>query len=175
MKTGLLKILCIIGIGILSLTSASESYAQARASAKTNVLSIDALGLVQNQGLVVAYEWKSATTNSWMLRARFAPKYQNFQSFGFGAAYRFYIADSRALTGLSVAPAAEIIFVSAPVLGYSDQFLLVGGDAAYKWIFDQFSVEPQLGLRIGVEIGKTGPSYWSGFQPLFGVGLGYAW
>jgi hypothetical protein len=175
MKTGLLKVLCIVGIAVFSFASVNESHAQARASAKTNVLSIDALGLIQNQGLVVGYEWKSSTTNSWLLRAMFAPTYLNFRSFGFGAAYRFYIADSRALTGLSVAPAAEIIFVQAPDLGYSDQFLAIGGDAAYKWIFDQFSVEPELGVRIGIEIGKTGPSYWSGFQPHFGVALGYAW
>ncbi|HZK76404.1 MAG TPA: hypothetical protein VFD13_05790, partial [Candidatus Kapabacteria bacterium] len=50
----------------------------------------------------------------------------------------------------------------------------IGGDIAYKWIFDQFAVEPILGLRIGFGP-NVAPTRAIGTEPLIGLSGGYAW
>src|SRR5687768_3200779 len=120
----------------------SQTFAQARASVKTQVISVDALGLVQDGGLITAqYDWRVDPTTTIHIRGIFST-YNTCSGVGVGGAYRFYIAESRALTGLSVAPVAHIFFYSSSSLTKSSQVVSIGGEVAYKWIFDQFSVEP---------------------------------
>ena len=125
---------------------------------------------------------KSDPVTSWMLRSAFTgPAFAaQYTGYGFGAAYRFYVADSRALTGLAVAPAADLFFFrQAQQTGGTGSSrsgigVDIGGDLSYKWIFDQFAVEPIFGLRFG--IGQTNvPAAFTTIQPIIGVGLGYAW
>lgn len=154
---------------------APRARAQARPSPAQNDIAGDPLDLLLGGSLNVQYEFKTSPVNSWALRGHFWSR-GDFSGFGLGAAYRFYIADSRALTGLSVAPAADLFFFSND-LGYaSTTDILIGGDLAYKWIFDQFSVEPILTLRIGIEAGNAPTlSYATGLVAGLGVYLGYAW
>lgn len=163
----------LLAVCFVLIASASTIFAQARTSAKTQVISVDALGLVQRGGFITAqYEWKTAPTNSIHIRGIFST-YTTYTGFGVGGAYRFYIADSRALTGLSVAPVAHIFFYSSSALNKSTQVVSVGGEAAYKWIFDQFSVEPGIGLQIGF-LGEDLP--FLNTARFYGqVHLGYAW
>jgi hypothetical protein len=175
MKIGIAKfistlLLCVVVLGI----SRSTASAQARPSSKGSVISLDVLELALRGPLAIQYEWKTTPVNSWALRGYFWPARDYYSAFGVGAAYRFYVADSRALTGLSVAPAGDVYFFSSSELDKSATIFLVGGDLAYKWIFDAFAVEPMFGIRIGFG-GSESVSYATGFLPVLSVNLGYAW
>ena len=161
--------------------SACRVYGQARPSPLENVISVDPLPLAYDGPLVLQYELKAGPVESWLFRVQYWPSPDpsgNWSGFGIGAAYRFFIADSRALTGLSVAPAADIFFFQQTITGESGSQRTaicfdIGGDVAYKWIFDDFAVEPILGLRIGITP-NIAPTRASGLEPLIGVSGGYA-
>ncbi len=51
----------------------------------------------------------------------------------------------------------------------------IGGDIGYKWIFDQFSVEPLVGLRIGFTPAANAPGNGTGAIGTISVYVGYAW
>ncbi len=163
---------------VLSLAFGAEhSFAQARPSSKTQVISIDPLGLAYNFPLTFQYEYKIGPVYSWVIRAHYWPAPStgiDWSGFGVGGAYRIYIADSRAITGLSVEPAADLLFFRSSNLGKSSIVAWIGGDLAYKWIFDQFSIEPMFGLRIGFG-GNEARSNATGAAPILALGLGYAW
>lgn len=156
----------------LSVAFTSNTYSQARTSTKTQVISLEALGLFQAGDILsVQYEWKTAPTNSVYIRARFS-SIDLYTGFGVGGGYRFFIADSRALTGLSVAPVAEVWFYSSSELNSSTFKMGIGGEVAYKWIFDQFSVEPGVGVMIGF-LGDEA-TYYNKTRPYAMCQLGYA-
>ncbi|MEO6940637.1 MAG: hypothetical protein ABI444_10935 [Candidatus Kapaibacterium sp.] len=174
MKTRIANILSVALVSAICLGGLSQaSFGQARPSSKTSDISIGPLSLLVQGVISVQYEWKASQTSSWALRGEFVPTSGNFHAFGVGAAYRFYVADSRAITGLSVAPALDLFFFGSSSLQQNYTILSIGGDIAYKWIFDQFSVEPLVGVRIGVTGGQS-VSAFSGFYPLFDCFLGYA-
>jgi hypothetical protein len=175
MKIGIVKFItaAMLLVGALGISTTNAS-AQARPSSKGSVLSLDVLELALQGPLSIQYEWRTTSVNSWALRGYFWPARENFSAFGLGGAYRFFVADSRALTGLSVAPAADIFFFSNSFSDRSATVFDIGGDLAYKWIFDAFSVEPMFGIRIGIGGSQT-VSYATGFLPVLSVNLGYAW
>lgn len=162
------------------LCSANPGYSQARPSPATQVVSVDILPLAYSYPLTFQYEYKADPVTSWMFRLHYWPSPSpdgTWSGFGLGAAYRFFIADSRALTGLSVAPAADLFFFHQTLFGSSQRTAIcfdIGGDLAYKWIFDQFAVEPLLGIRIGFGP-NLAPSRAIGTEPLIGLSGGYAW
>ncbi len=177
MKSGVITFFALTAMFVLSF-SASKSYAQARPSPATQVVSVDFVPLVYTFPVTFQYEFKTDPVTSWMLRLHYWPGLTaDYTGFGFGAAYRLYIADSRALTGLAIAPAADIFFFRQPQqlggtgsrsgIGFD-----LGGDLSYKWIFDQFAVEQILWLRFGIgsDVGA-----FTTIQPIIGAGLGYAW
>ena len=180
MKLGITKSLQVLLVAIVVLSvAATQSYGQARPSAKTNVISVDPLGLAYNFPLTFQYEYKTGPVNSWAFRLHYWPSHDNsptndWTAFGLGAAYRYYIADSRALTGLSVDPAADLFFFKGPQTGRTAIVFWVGGDIAYKWIFSDFSVEPMFGFRVGFG-GATAPNYATGAEAVIAVNAGYAW
>ena len=181
MKVAVAKVLGATLVLALTLSLLSgTSYGQARPSSKTQVISVDPLGLAYQLPLMLQYEYKAGPVNSWAIRAHWWPSRDegigSWSGFGLGGAYRVYIADSRALTGLSVAPAADLLFFTQSLNGVKQRSAIVGwigGDIAYKWIFDQFAVEPLLGLRIGFG-GNTAPSYATTLIPILAVSGGYA-
>jgi hypothetical protein len=173
------KIFALFAALVLFVTiSASQVYGQARPSPMENVISIDPLPLAYDGSLVLQYEYKNGPVESWLFRLHYWPDpstLSGWSGFGAGAAYRFYVADSRALTGLSVAPAADIFFFRQPTLNYSSICADIGGDIAYKYIFDDFAIEPLLGLRIGFALsGVTSPTRATGLEGLIGFAVGYA-
>lgn len=177
MRNKLFSTVAIFACIALSVVFAPNTYGQARTSTKTQVISVDALGLFQSGNiLTVQYEWKTAPTNSIHIRGRFSSSSAvgGYTGFGIGGGYRFYIADSRALTGLSVAPVVEAWFINHEVYE-SSSALGIGGEVAYKWIFDQFSVEPGVGIGIGFAIGDANNfNYYTKTRPYVQVHLGYA-
>lgn len=180
MKFGFAK--CLAWIALITVTfTAGKTYAQARPSPATSAISVDFVPLIYTFPLTFQYEMKSDPVSSWILRLHYWPGLTGqYTGYGVGAAYRFYVADSRALTGLAVAPAADLFFFrqaqltggtgsSRSAIGFD-----IGGDLSYKWIFDQFLVEPIFGLRFGIG-GSNTPTTFTTIQPLIGVNLGYAW
>lgn len=164
------------------LCSGNRASAQVRPNQPTQVVSVDFLPLAYDGPLTFQYEFKADPVSSWMFRLHYWPSPDpsgDWSGYGLGAAYRFYIADSRALTGLSVEPAADIFFFHEVLQGISGTqhtaiCFDIGGDIEYKWIFDQFAVEPILGLRIG--LGPTlAPSRATTTEPVIGLSGGYAW
>jgi hypothetical protein len=181
MKFGFTKCFAFIALFAVSF-SASKTYAQARPSPATQVLSIDFIPYLLDYPITLQYEYKVDPVTSWMLRLHYWPTISSatgYTAFGFGAAYRIYIADSRALTGLAVAPAADFfLFRQSTQTGgtgnRSAEGLDIGGDLTYKWIFDQFAVEPIFGLRFGIGSSQA-PSAFTTIEPLIGASIGYAW
>ncbi len=177
MKFGFVKIFALIALFAISF-SASKTYAQARPSPATQVVSVDFVPLLYTFPITFQYEFKVDPVTSWAFRLHFWPGLTaDYSGFGFGAAYKIYIADSRALTGLAVAPAADLFFFHQPQqlggngtrsgIGFD-----IGGDLSYKWIFDQFAVEPIFGLRFGI---GSDVAAFTTIQPIIGCALGYAW
>ncbi len=173
MRNKLFSNVAIFACIALSVVFAPNTYGQARTSTKTQVISVDALGLFQNGNVItLQYEWKTAPTNSIHIRGRFSSYSTYYTGFGLGGGYRFYIADSRALTGLAVTPVAEVWFYSSSELNTSSILFGVGGEVTYKWIFDQFSVEP--GVGVGIGFGGDDITYYTKTRPYAQVHLGYA-
>ncbi len=163
-------------VATLVLAANQNIFAQARPSSATQDIAGSPVGLLVKGPFTIQYEWKAANLQSWAVRLHLyeAPAETYRVGFGIGGAYRFFIADSRALTGLSVAPAADIIFYGSSQLLKSPVSFQIGGDIAYKWIFDQISLEPMFGLRIGFG-GAEGITSRTGLQPVLQVFVGYAW
>lgn len=161
-----------------------SSYSQ-RASAKNNDLSVDAVDFLVNNTFTLQYEGKMSSTSSFVARIEYVTKNVGTAAspnlttaFGVGAAWRFYILDSRALAEFSVAPAVDLFFFKNTTLSRNSVLFALGGDGAYKFFFDQFTVEPTLGVRIGFAPGNNlppGESTFTGVYPVVGVFLGYAW
>ena len=171
--------LLIIAIIATAITLPSVSYSQ-RASAKNNDISVDFVNFFVHTTLSAQYEWKVGPTSSWAARAYFVAtgaSNNNTIAFGLGAAYRFYILDSRALSGFTIAPAADIFFFKNSNLGKSKISFAIGGDAGYKWFFDQITVEPVLGFRDGFSGAEVIPGV-NNFTSIYFTGsvyIGYAW
>ena len=176
MKVVLRRVAASVLVLLCVSLSLADVFAQARPSSKTSDIAVGPLGYITNSALTFQYEWKAANLNSWMVRLHLlqAPNANYGIGFGLGGGYRFFLADSRALTGLSVAPAADIIFDHSSALVKSPASFWIGGDIAYKWIFDQISVEPLFGARIGFGGNESIPTR-TGLVPVIQVFVGYAW
>ncbi|MEI8134327.1 MAG: hypothetical protein WCH46_04505 [bacterium] len=148
-----------------------------RSSSFNNDISLDFIDQLINNILSIQYEFKTSSTSSIAIRAAFVTPVSGSSAFGAGGAWRFYINDSRALSGMSVGPAAEIFFFKNNDLSKNNMVISIGGDFAYKFFFDQFTVEPMIGGRLGF----TGTDVIPGvntFTTLHVVGavnLGWAW
>jgi hypothetical protein len=171
------KVSSIVAVALLAMLtlsiSANDASAQARPSSKGSILSIEPFGLLgigAYKYIQLQYEWRLTQDNSIALRAALLPAYAGVSGFGVGGSYRFYVADGRALTGLNVSPGIDLVLLSAGNASY--QTIGIGGDLAYKWIFDSFGVEPYFRLRQNFA-GSEG--YYAGLDYGVGVYLGYAW
>jgi hypothetical protein len=120
------------------------------------------------------YEQKLSPTNSFTVQGYYFPLL-DWAGYGFGGSYRWYF-EKKALEGFSVGPVASIAFWSwtGSVFNYEGgTMVLLGGSAAYKWIFSGgFALEPELMLTFPVNT-FTGFSGYSSFG--VGLTLGYAW
>lgn len=173
MRNKLFSTVAIAVFFVVSTFLSVDASAQAKTSTKTQVISLEALGLFQSGSIItVQYEWKASPTTSWHIRGRFSDYSNTYTGFGLGGGYHFYIADSRALTGLNVAPVAEVWFYNSSELNSSSTVFGVGGEIAYKWIFDQFSVEPGVGVMIG--FGGDDITYYTKTRVYAQCNLGYA-
>jgi hypothetical protein len=166
--------------GLLSMPK--SGYSQ-RASSRNNDVAIDFVDYLVWNTFTGQLELKLNPTSSLLLRAEYVLKNTitsatngKTTAFGFGAAYRFYIIDSRALAGFSAAPAVDVFFFKNLIR--NNILFSIGGDAAYKVFFDQFTIEPTLGARFGITPGgqlPDGESTFTGVYPVVNIYLGWAW
>jgi len=160
--------------------TARNSYSQ-RATAKNNDLSVDFVDFLYNNAFTLQYEWKMASTSSFLVRLQYVTKSENpgpTTALGVGGAWRFYIMDSRALQGFSIAPAVDLFFFKNTPLSRNNILFSLGADGGYKFFFDQITVEPTLGVRIGFAPGNNlppGESTFTGVYLVPSIYLGYAW
>jgi len=150
----------------------SDSYGQARPTSKNQAFGIDFAGYFQaGKEIHAQYEWKASPVNSWFARALFG-SVSGYKGLGVGGGYKFFIADSRALAGLAVAPAVLAYFWSHEYLD-SEIFFSLGGEVSYKHIMDDFFVEPLVGFGIG--FGGDYISYLTKVRVYLNILIGYAW
>jgi hypothetical protein len=159
------------------LVANTNSFAQARASAKTQVISIDPVGLfLPGHEVRAQYEWKASPISSWFIRGIYGSVSVgglDYQGLGIAGGHKFFIIDSRALTGWAVAPVVGAYFWTTDNAS-SEQFISLGGEGSYKaFIGEDFSVEPFVGVAIGFLGDQI--SYLTTARVYGGIYLGYAW
>ena len=162
MKLRILLVSIIIGIFFFASVQPAKSY--------SNAISGDPIGLIF--GLFnVTYEFQTGPQNSMTIfGSYFFPT--GWTAIGLGASYRWYIVKEKKkkiIEGFSFGPKAVLSYWGSDVddggVGFS-----IGGEAAYKWIFGGFSVEPIVNLMIPFV-----RYYGGGVYAGIGVNLGYAW
>ncbi len=160
LKTLLLSLL--IGIFFLAEVQPAKSYSSS--------ISGDPIALIFGY-FNVTYEFQMSPTNSLTLfGSYFFPS--DWTAIGLGASYRWYIVKEKKkkiIEGFGFGPKAVLSFWSSNIydggVGFS-----IGGEAAYKWVFGGFVVEPIVSLMIPLV-----KYYGSGVFAGIGVNLGYAW
>ncbi len=181
MKTRLTVLLAVLIIsGIFS--APKIGYAQ-RTTSKNNDIAVDFVDFLVNNTFTAQYEFKSTSTSSFLIKALYVTKNTGtatgtLSAFGVGGAWRFYILDSRALAGFSVDGALDFFFFKNTTLSRNNIAFAIGPDAAYKFFFDQFTVEPTLGVRVGIipeNNPPPGENTFSGLYPVASIYLGWAW
>ena len=162
------------------LCSANRGYTQARPSPATQVASVDFLPLAYSYPLTFQYEYKADPVTSWMFRLHYWPSPSRTVR-GRALASELPIDSLLPIAARSRAyplpQRQDLFFFHQTLFGSSQRTAIcfdIGGDIAYKWIFDQFAVEPLLGLRIGFGPNLS-PSRAIGTEPLIGLSGGYAW
>ncbi|TAL68339.1 MAG: hypothetical protein EPN82_10960 [Bacteroidetes bacterium] len=168
------KLFVMLIIATLALSLPSKSV---NAQSYNNAISGNLLGLAYYyQEFDVTYENRVSARNSFTIKGYFFSGFGYYDAYGIGGSYRWYlklIQDNKSpLEGLSVGPMGMVLFWGSKWSGYkSSATFAVGGEAAYKWVFDGFVVEPILTLGLNL-MGIEGITY-----PVFGLGcnLGYAW
>lgn len=141
-------------------------------------ISIDPLDFLVSKVLNVTYEHQLSKENSFTVFFSYYSYSEYWTAYGIGGSYRWYLTDllkdkKIPIEGLSVGPMVRASFWSNDY-GYdldNSVYLVIGGEAAYKWTFNDFVVEPILRLGFGVtDVAYLGYSGWGA-----GVNVGYAW
>lgn len=100
--------------------------------------------------------------------------YQGWTGFGVSGTYKWYIFQDqeKPIKGFGFGPSAAIAFLGYTNDTYSNRMSLsIGGEASYKWIFDDFVLEPVFGINYNV-LSEAGLDW----RPFYlGVNVGYAW
>lgn len=156
---------------------AGLSVTRAQNAPRAHAVSVNFFGFAHG-AFDINYEQRVGT-NSFVLRAEFFPEREHWTAFGFGGAYRWYIAPNngaRALSGLAVGPFLDAIFWSwrgEKYYGGGTTSIVFGGELAYKWIWTNFMLEPVLSLGF-IPVNTDEPYYHGAYWGL-GLSLGYAW
>jgi len=101
--------------------------------------------------------------------------YSGWSGIGITASYRWYVFQEqyKMLKGLSFGPLVTLDFLSYETASFKNGTPLgVGGEFAYKWIFDGFVVEPIIQVHFSV-ISFDGSEKYRPFG--LGINVGYAW
>jgi hypothetical protein len=133
------------------------------------------------------YESSISGENSFTARIDFLfTKIQGYSvsAFGLGGSYRWYLPPYRAIDGLWVGPALDLIFLKwkyeKEVI--SATFIHISGEVGYKLFFEQIVVEPSFKLLFSIGSAKSSGTinqveldYGDGIGYGFGLSVGYSW
>jgi len=141
-------------------------------------ISIDPLDFLISKVFNATYEHQLSKDNSLTVFASYYNYSEYWSAYGIGASYRWYLSgvlkdEKFPIEGLSVGPMARVSFWDSDFYQLDDDnsvYIVIGGEAAYKWVFNDWMVEPILRLGIGLTEINAGYSGWGA-----GVNVGYAW
>jgi hypothetical protein len=156
------------------LVFASQSSAFSQRTVKNYNEAVTANPLALAFGILnVNYEMQVSKDNSLVLGATYLG-YQGWSGFGVSGIYKWYMFQDqdKAIKGFGFGPSASVSFLNYENSSYSSRMALsIGGEASYKWIIDDFVLEPVFGLNYNV-LSEAGLDW----RPFYlGVNLGYAW
>ena len=172
----------LITLTILLTVFFGAATMEMKASKYVHDITIDPVSFLFGHTLYASYEQQIAATNSFTAFLGYyslTAGYWSYSNITIGGSYRWYVKlfddKKKPFEGLSCGPFAAITIVSSTAeygnAAVSGSYFTVGGEAAYKWLFDQWVVEPV--IRIGFGLNKV-----SGFNDYSTVGgglnLGYA-
>ncbi|PKL85185.1 MAG: hypothetical protein CVV22_09150 [Ignavibacteriae bacterium HGW-Ignavibacteriae-1] len=164
----------IFAIAIILMTaSVQDMFAQRVVKNYNQSIGVNPIGLAF--GFFNAkYEQQVTAENSFTVDALYWG-FAGWSAFGVGGSYRWYLfqEEDKALRGFGFGPAVSLGFWSFEHSTFSGgTSLSIGGEAAYKWVFEGgFVVEPYVSLTFNV-LDISGLTY----RPFgLGVVLGYAW
>lgn len=173
MKFTQIFIVAVLSIGMFF--STVDTNAQITKKRYHQSIAANPLGLAF--GLLNAtYEHQVSANNTFTVSGYYW-SFADWTAIGFGGSYRWYILKDgpSPIEGFSFGPAVSFSSWDYGIDGLSAYDgginLSIGAEAAYKWVFDGFVVEPIISLSFGI-LDIDGLSY----RPLgAGVNLGYAW
>lgn len=166
-------IIVIIALTVVFAGTYQNANAQKKVMNYTKSISANPLFLAF--GLLNAtYEQQIAPTNSFTVFGSYS-SFASWTAFGLGGTYRWYIMpdQEQPIKGLSAGPLVGFEMWSYETDVYeSSVSLAIGGEIAYKWVFDGgFTVEPVAQIKFNL-LDVEGLTY----RPVaVGVNLGYAW
>ncbi len=159
-------------------------------AAYNNNISADPFSLINWGRFNITYEHKVSRINSFTVFFESYNKdyHKYWNGYGIGGSYRWYISPfndrKTSLEGFSFGPLAILSFwntdgyyrkVGKNNVFYKDgtgSALTIGGEAAYKWVWGGFSLEPSIVLLLDVK----GVDDRGDIDPLsLNVKIGYAW
>jgi len=171
-----MKRLLILTITVVMMLS---SAMDAQAKNYTKAITGDPLDFLLSKVFNVTYEHQISKDNSFTIFASYYNYSEYWSAFGIGGSYRWYLSnvlkdEKIPIEGLSVGPMIRASFWTSDYYDFEDAnsiYVVIGGEAAYKFIFDDWVVEPIIRLGIGVtDVENLGYSGWGA-----GVNVGYAW
>jgi len=142
-----------------------------KAKSYTKSISADPISLIFGM-FNVTYEFQTAPQNSWTIFGSYYFPSSSWTVLGAGASYRWYLLNSKKtniIEGFSFGPKAYISYWGSDISDGGVGFT-IGGEAAYKWVFGGFTVEPIFNLLIPLV-----KYYGNSLNVGIGVNLGYAW
>ncbi len=168
-----MKSLCAAVLLVIALSFIPTQRADAQA--RDHSITADPIGLAF--GLLNAtYEQRVGNANSFTVFGSYW-SYSEWTAVGFGGSYRWYfnLNDGKTpLEGLSAGPMISVGFWDwgGPFASFDGgTSIAIGGELAYKWIFNQFVVEPI--LRLNFNVADINGLDYRAYG--LGVNLGYAW
>lgn len=174
------KFMTILAMCCAFIAFTNSSNAQTSSKSGNYSLTIDPIDLLVTKVLNATFEAKIDNKTSFTIFGSYYNYNEWWSAFGIGGSYRWYFdifnEGKKGLNGFSFGPMAKASFWSVSGV-QGDAFdggllISIGGEAAYKWIFDNgFTIEPIVRLGIGLTDidGLNYDSYG------FGVNIGYTW
>ncbi|MGE5480555.1 MAG: hypothetical protein ACM3U1_09050 [Chloroflexota bacterium] len=163
---------------LIALVALVAFGAPARAAYNSS-LTIDPISFLAADVFNLTYEWRTAPKNSVALTLAY-DSYGSWNTMVIQGQYRWYLplGDVRKvpLEGFSLGPWVALAYHSWDGADNSlfdnGADFLIGAEASYKWVFDGFVLEPNLGFGFGVNkvqgFDRNNYSY-------YGVKIGYGW
>lgn len=166
----------LIAAAFIALPLSNEVKAQKKSYSQSIIA--NPLGLAFGM-FNATYEQRVTETNSFTVNGYYW-SFLDWQAYGFGGSYRWYLSPfddgKKILEGFSFGPVVAVGFWSwdgmVTDLYDGGTSINIGAEAAYKWVWGGFVLEPSISLLFNVS-SISGLDSYSPFG--LGLGLGYAW